>query len=173
MSLHHVPLFSFDFLPSRPVEIEVSSAPLTSDAGLLPIRQLDDHIKLTEQFAAALHDQRDPNLVPQSLLSMVRQRIYGILADYEDQNDHDTLRSDPVFKILADRLPDGPDLASQPTLSRFENAVSITNLWRLRDAITDQFIQSFDKIPHHITLDIDAFDDPTHGHQQLTMFHGY
>jgi hypothetical protein len=104
---------------------------------------------------------------------MVRQRIYGILADYEDQNDHDTLRSDPVFKIVADRLPNGPDLASQPTLSRLENAVSIADLWRLRDTIADEFIQSFDKIPHHLTLDIDAFDDPTHGHQQLTMFHGY
>ena len=173
MSLHSVPLFSFDFFPSRPIEIEVSSAPLTSDAGLLPIRQLDDHIKLTEQFAAALYNRRNPNLTQQSLLSMVRQRIYGILADYEDQNDHDTLRSDPVFKIVANRLPDGPDLASQPTLSRFENAVSIADLWRLRDAMADQFIQSFDKIPHHITLDIDAFDDPTHGHQQLTMFHGY
>jgi hypothetical protein len=166
-------LFSFDFFPSRPVEIEVSSAPLTSDAGLLPIRQIDEHIKLTQQFAAAIHDQRDPNLIQQSVLSMVRQRIYGILADYEDQNDHDTLRSDPVFKIVADRLPNGPDLASQPTLSRLENAVSIADLWRLRDTMADEFIQSFDKIPHHLTLDIDAFDDPTHGHQQLTMFHGY
>ena len=64
---------------------------------------------------------------------MVRQRIFGILADYEDQNDHDTLRSDPVFKVIADRLPDDPDLASQPTLSRFENSVSISDLWRLRD----------------------------------------
>ena len=173
MSLHSVPLFSFDFFPSRPIEIEVSSAPLTSDAGLLPIRQLDEHINLTEQFAAALHDKRDPKLTQQSLLSMVRQRIYGILADYEDQNDHDTLRYDPVFKIIADRLPDGPNLASQPTLSRFENTVSIADLWRLRDTIADQFIQSLDKIPHHITLDIDAFDDPTHGQQQLTMFHGY
>jgi Transposase DDE domain group 1 len=173
MSLHSVPLFSFDFFPSRPVEIEVSPAPLTSDAGLLPVRQLDDHIKLTQQFAAALHDRRDPNLTQQSLLSMVRQRIYGILADYEDQNDHDTLRSDPVFKIIADRLPDGPDLASQPTLSRFENAVSIADLWRLRDVMTDLFIQSFHESPHHLTLDIDAFDDPAHGQQQLIMFHGY
>ena len=173
MSLHSVPLFSFDFLPSRPVEIEVSPAPLTSDAGLLPVRQFDQHIRLTEQFAAALDDRRDPTLTRQSLLSMVRQRIYGILADYEDQNDHDTLRSDPVFKLLADRLPDGPDLASQPTLSRFENAVSIPDLWRLRDVLVDLFIQSFDTPPRHLTLDIDAFDDPAHGQQQLIMFHGY
>jgi hypothetical protein len=173
MSLQPVPLLSFDFFPSRPVQIEISPAPLTSDAGLLPIRQWDDRIRLTEQFAAALQDRRDPQFVEQPLLSMVRQRIYGILADYEDQNDHDTLRSDPVFKLIADRLPDDPDLASQPTLSRFENAVSIADLWRLRDVLVDTFLQSFDTPPGHITLDLDAFDDPTHGDQQLTMFHGY
>jgi hypothetical protein len=173
MSLQSVPLLSFNFLPARPVQIEVSSAPLTSDAGLLPIRQFDERIRLTQQFAAALRDPRDPSLIRQSLLSMVRQRVYGILADYEDQNDHDTLRSDPVFKLLADRLPDGPDLASQPTLSRFENAVSIPDLWRLRDVLVDLFIQAFDAPPHHLTLDIDAFDDPAHGQQQLVMFHGY
>ena len=173
MSLHPVSLFSFDFFASRPVEIEVASAPLSSDAGLLPIRQFDQQVRLTEQVAAALDDRRDPLLTKQSLLSMVRQRIYGILADYEDQNDHDTLRSDPVFKLVADRLPDDPDLASQPTLSRFENAVSIADLWRLRDVLVDLFIQSFDAPPRHLTLDIDAFDDPAHGQQQLTLFHGY
>src|SRR5438552_108760 len=144
MSLQSVPLLSFDFLPSRPVEIEVSPAPLSSDAGLLPVRQFDQWIRLTEQLAGALDDRRDPALTRQSLLSMVRQRIFGILADYVDQNDHDTLRSDPVFKLIADRLPDDPDLASQPTLSRFENAVSIPDLWRLRDVLVDLFIQSFD-----------------------------
>jgi hypothetical protein len=173
MSLHAVPLLSLDFLPSRPVDIEVSTAPLTSDAGLLPVRQFDEGIRLTRQFADALHDRRDPGLTRQSTLSMVRQRIYGILADYEDQNDHDTLRSDPVFKLIADRLPDDPDLASQPTLSRFENAASIPDLWRLRDVLVDLFLQYFDAPPGHLTLDIDAFDDPAHGQQQLIMFHGY
>jgi Transposase DDE domain group 1 len=173
MSLHSAPLFSFDFLPTRPVELEISSNPLTSDAGLLPVRQIDQILRLTEQFAAALDDRRDLNLTRQSVLSMVRQRIYGILADYEDQNDHDTLRYDPLFKLVADRLPDGPDLASQPTLSRFENAVTIADLWRLRDVVVDLFIQSFDQKPHHLTFDIDAFDDPAHGQQQLIMFHGY
>src|SRR5215218_6013748 len=173
MSLQTVPLVSFDFSPSRPVQIEVSPAPLTSDAGLLPVRQLDQHLRLTEQFAAALDDRRDPALTRQSLLSMVRQRVYGILADYEDQNDHDTLRTGPAFKLLAGRLPDAPHLASQPTLSRFENAVSIADLWRLRAVLVDLFLQSFDAPPHHSTLDIDAFDDPAHGQQQLVMFHGY
>ena len=173
MSIQPVPLLSFDFFPSRPVQVEVSTAPLSSDAGLLPVRQFDEQIRLTEQFAAALEDRRHPTFTQQSLLSMVRQRIYGILADYEDQNDHDTLRSDPVFKLIADRLPGDPDLSSQPTLSRFENAVSIPDLYRLRDLLVDLFIQSFDQPPGHLTLDFDAFDDPAHGNQQLIMFHGY
>jgi hypothetical protein len=173
MSLQSVPLLSFGFFSPRPVQVEISPAPLTSDAGLVPIRQFDDRIRLTEQFAAALEDRRDPKFVEQSLLSMVRQRIYGILADYEDQNDHDTLRSDPVFKLIADRFPDEADLASQPTLSRFENAVSIADLWRLRAVLVDTFIQSFETPPSHLTLDLDAFDDPAHGDQQLIMFHGY
>jgi hypothetical protein len=173
LSLHSVPWLSFNFFPSRPVEIELSSAPLSTDAGLLPIRQFDQQIRLTEQFAAALQDRRDPAFVEHSMLSMVRQRIYGILADYEDQNDHDALRSDPIFKLIADRLPDDSDLSSQPTLSRFENAVSIPDLWRWRDVLVDSFIQSFDRPPRHLTLDIDAFDDPAHGQQQLIMFHGY
>jgi hypothetical protein len=173
MSLHSVPQLSFDFFPSRPVQIEISPAPLSSDAGLLPIRQFDGQIRLTEQFAAAIEDRRDPILVEHSVLTMVRQRIFGILADYEDQNDHDTLRSDPVFKLIADRLPDDPDLSSQPTLSRFENAISIPDLDRLRDVLVDLFIQSFDQPPGHLTLDVDAFDDPAHGDQQLIMFHGY
>ena len=173
MSLRSVSGLSLNFLPSRPVELEVSPAPLTSDAGLLVFRELDEQIGLTKQFAAAIEDKRDDTFTQQSVLSMVRQRIYGILADYEDQNDHDTLRSDPVFKLIADRLPEDRDLASQPTLSRFENSVSIADLWRLRDALLDEFIQSFDQPPAHLTFDLDAFDDPAHGKQQMVMFHGY
>ena len=173
MSLQSVGKLSFDFLASRPVEIEISDSPLTSDAGLLPIAQFDERIGLTPQFAAALKDLRDPAFVRHSMLSMVRQPVFGIMADYEDQNDHDTLRSDPVFKLLAGRLPNGEDLASQPTLSRFENDVSISDPWRLRDVLVDQFIESFEQPPRLLTLDVDAFDDPAHGQQQLTFFHGY
>jgi hypothetical protein len=141
--------------------------------GSLPIRQFDEQIGLTRQFDEALVDTRDPAFCLHSRLSMVRQRIYGILADYEDQNDHDTLRSDPVFKLLADRSPDDDDLASQPTLSRFENAVTIPDLYRLRDFLVTQFLESFEGPPVRLTLDFDAFDDPTHGQQQLTFFHGF
>jgi hypothetical protein len=173
MSLQSVAQLSFGFLPSLPIKIEISPALLSSDAGLLPVREFDERIGLTEQFGKALSDVRDPSWMEQSNLVMVRQRIYGIIADYADQNDHDTLRSDPVFKLIADRLPQDRDLASQPTLSRFENAVTIPDLWRLRDALVDQFIQSFDEPPLHLTLDMDPFDDPTHGQQQLTMYHGH
>jgi hypothetical protein len=85
------------------------------------------------------------------------------------------LRTDPVFQLICDRVPGEKwsELASQPTLSRFENSVSIADLWRLRDAMLDQFLQAFQTPPQTITLDIDAFDDTTHGQQQLTLFHGF
>src|SRR5262249_19637160 len=126
-------LFEFDFFEPLPIQIEISEAPLTSDAALLPLRQFDERIGLTKQFAAVLDDPRDPELTEHAFLEMVRSRVYGILAGYPDQNDHDTLRADPVFKLIAARSPDEGDLASQPTLSRFENAISIKSLRRLRD----------------------------------------
>ncbi|HEY7313999.1 MAG TPA: transposase [Gemmataceae bacterium] len=156
-----------------PLVIEPSPGQLSGDAGLLPIRQFDQCIGLTRTFADALDDPRDPDLTEHTFLEMVRSRVYGVLAGYEDQNDHDTLRHDPVFKLVANRPPNDSDLASQPTLSRFENAISIKSLKRLRDVFLDQFIASFDAPPRHLTFDLDAVDDPAHGHQQLTFWHGY
>jgi len=156
-----------------PLVIEPSPGQLASDAGLLPVRQFDQRIGLTRAFAEALDDPRDADLTEHTFLEMVRSRVYGILAGYEDQNDHDTLRADPVFKLLAERSPDDDDLASQPTLSRFENAIDIPSLKRLRDVLIDQFVASFAAPPAELTLDLDAVDDPAHGHQQLVLFHGY
>jgi hypothetical protein len=173
MSLHGARQLVLGLQVDRPVVLEASAAQLSSDAGLLVVREFDERIGMTEQFAAALEDTRDPTFTRHDGLSMVRQRIYGLLADYEDQNDHDELRSDPVFKLIADRLPDDRDLASQPTLSRFENAVTIADLKRLQECLVQQFLDGYDEPPTRITLDIDAFDDPTHGQQQLTFFHGY
>jgi hypothetical protein len=104
---------------------------------------------------------------------MVRSRVFGILAGYEDQNDHDALRSDAVFKLVAGRAPDDDDLASQPTLSRFENAITPQMLLKLEQFFVDQFVGSFAEVPRHLTLDIDVFDDPAHGQQQLTFYHGF
>jgi hypothetical protein len=164
---------SFDFLGPKPVVVEPVEESLTSDAGLLPIRQYDELIGLTKQFASVLSDPRSPALVDHPFEEMARMRIYGILAGYADQNDHSTLRSDPVFKLITGRTPQDEDLASQPTLSRFENQIDIPSLFRLRDVFIDQFINSFAEPPTHLTLDVDAFDDQTHGDQQLTFFHGY
>lgn len=164
---------TFDFWHELPIVVEPSAAQLTSDAGLLPLRQFDEQIGLTRQFAQALDDPRNPELCDHTFLEMVRSRLFGILAAYEDQNDHDALRHDPVFKLLADRSPDAEPLASQPTLSRFENAISIASLKRLRDLFIDQFIASFATPPQHLTFDLDAVDDPAHGEQQLVLFHGY
>lgn len=166
-------LFHFDFYEPLPIQIETSDAPLTSDAGLLPLRQFDDRIGLTQQFAAALHDPRDPDLIEHTFLEMVRSRVFGIVAGYEDQNDHDVLRTDPVFKLIADRSPEDADLASQPTLSRFENQIDVPSLKRLRQVFVDEFIASFAQPPLSLTFDLDAVDDPTHGSQQLTLFHAF
>ena len=164
---------SFGFLGRKPIHVEPTDEQLSSDAGLLPIRQFDEQIGLTAGFAAALHDTRYIPCVEHTFAEMARARIYGILAGYADQNDHDQLRYDPVFKLLAGRQPSDDELASQPTLSRFENAIDVASLNRLRDVFVDQFLNSFDQPPRRLTFDIDTFDDPTHGAQQLTFFHGY
>ena len=173
MNLQSVFQVCFGFFDSKPVVVEAQDGQFTTDAGLLPFRQLDEKLGFTQQFAAALSDLRDPACVTHSFAEMTRMRIFGILAGYADQNDHDLLRSDPLFKLLAGRSPDDAPLASQPTLSRFENAIDIPSLWRLRDVFLDQFIASFAEPPRHLTFDVDTFDDPTHGQQQLTFFHGY
>lgn len=175
MSLQGVWSERLEFHPPKPVDVENSGGRLSSDAGLLVVREFDERVRLTEQFAAALQEtRRNPDQCRHSLLSLVRQRIYGIIAGYEDQNDHDTLRYDPVFQLICGRNPeDGAETASQPTLSRFENAIDIPSLKRLRELLVDQFLDSFDAPPTRLTLDMDGFDDPAHGQQQLTLFHGY
>jgi Transposase DDE domain group 1 len=163
---------TLDFFDT-PIVVEPAAGQLSSDAGLLPFRQADQHLGFTRDFAALLNDPRDPDLIDHTNLEMVRSRVYGILAGYEDQNDHDTLRHDPIFKLLAGRSPEAAPLASQPTLSRFENQIDIPSLKRLRDLFIDQFIAAFPTPPRRLTFDLDAVDDPAHGHQQLTLWHGY
>jgi len=167
---------TFDFLPQAAVVVQRHPGQITSDAGLLPVRQFDQRWRYTERLAACLSDKRsDPT---HDALQMLRQRLYGILADYEDCNDHDTLRDDPLFKLIAGRLPEDDPLASQPTLSRFENAVPIPALYALMDFLIQTGIERLKqkhggKLPDSITLDLDATDDPCHGGQQLVLFHGY
>lgn len=163
----------FDLGRSKPVVVEPSTAQISTDGGMIPLRQFDEQIGLTKQFAEALIDERDPARIEHTFLEMSRMRIYGILGDYPDQNDHDVLRSDPIFKIICDRSIQQSDLASQPTLSRFENSIGTRSMFQLREVFLHQFIASFESPPSQLTLDIDPFDVATHGQQQLTFFHGY
>jgi hypothetical protein len=171
MSLHDVWQLSFDFFSKKPVLVQPVEEDISTDGGLLVVRQWDQQLQLTEQFARQLEDSRSN---PQhSVLEMVRSRVFGIIAGYEDQNDHDALRSDAIFKLIADRLPSDKDLASQPTLSRFENDITPKSLLRLEDWFIERFVDSFAEPPREVTLDIDVFDDPTHGQQQFSFYHGY
>jgi hypothetical protein len=169
--IHDAQAILFDFLPGRSVEIQQVDEDVSTDGGLVVFRELDQKLGLTESFASQIEDGRsDP---AQSLLSVIHQRIFGIIAGYEDQNDHDTLRSDPVFKLIAGRTADDPDLASQPTISRVENSVTPADLLRLEDWFIERFVESFDTPPSRITLDIDTFADAAHGNQQLTFFNNF
>lgn len=167
---------TLELLADRPVVVQSTDVRLSSDAGLLPIREFDRQCRLTERMAACLADgRRDPQ---HTLAEMLRQRLFGILADYEDCNDHDDLRTDPIFQLVAGRtLADGP-LASQPTLSRFENSITPTMLRSLLDLLVTTGIEQLEavhggELPESVTLDIDPTDVETHGQQQLTLFHGY
>jgi len=106
---------------------------------------------------------------------MLRQRIFAIAQGYEDCNDHDSLRSDPMFKLSVDREPiSGKDLASQPTLSRLENSVGKRELWRMGEVLVAQFIQGHKRVkPNRIVIDADATDDATYGQQEFESFHGF
>lgn len=171
MSVQDAWQLCFGFSSQKPISVEPVEEEISSDGGLLVFRQWDQRHAFTAGFAEQLEEtRRDPQ---HSLLEMVRSRVFGILAGYEDQNDHDALRSDGVFKLLAGRLPADDDLASQPTLSRFENAVTAGALLRLETWFLEQFVESFEEPPREVTLDVDVFDDPTHGAQQLTLFHGF
>lgn len=171
MSGHDVWSLELDYLPRKAICVEPVEENLSTDAGLLVLRQWDEQQGWTADFAGQLHDgRRDPE---HSIVEMVRSRVFGVLAGYEDQNDHDALRSDAIFKLVANRLPEDDDLASQPTLSRFENAVTPSDLLRLEAQFIERFVNSFVEPPREITLDVDVFDEPTHGAQQLTLFHGF
>ena len=166
---------SFPFHPDRKITARFDGGRITSDAGLLLFYGLDKVHRLSEEFSSCLADARDPSRVHHPLWDLVRQRLFQIVAGYEDCNDADTLRADPTLKTVCDRLPESdPDLASQPTLSRLENGVGIQDLWRLGKWLLNRYIRRLRKRrPEIVILDLDSTDDPTHGQQELAFYHGY
>ena len=138
------------------------------------LQEMDKRLGLTDMFSRCINDERDQRYIDHQLIEMFRQRIYQIACGYEDGNDCNELRSDPVFKLCAGKLPEtDPDLASQPTMCRLENSVSNSELYRIAKAIADIFIGSYNKEPGLIIVDCDDTNNNTHGDQQLALFNNY
>jgi len=164
----------FASISGKKVEADFNGGTTTGDGGVLLLRELESRIGIVDRIVESLWDRRHQSYVDHSYTDLIRQRVLQIACGYEDANDSDDLRSDPGMKAACDRLPiTGDDLASQPTISRLENDVSRTDLYRVGRAFVDAFINSYDKPPKKITLDIDDTDDPTHGSQQLCLFNGH
>ena len=165
----------FSFHEKSRVVADFSGGEITSDAGLLVLRELDERLGWSKTTAAELVDRRDPDKVQHDTLTLLRQRLFALAAGYEDANDHNRLRTDPALKLVCNRtIKDDRDLASQPTLSRFENAVTDEQIARLNHLLVRQYIQLHkDHPPEEIIFDVDPTDDPCHGHQQLALFNGF
>jgi len=164
---------TFSFHLSKQVTADFLGGAISSDAGLLPLRELDDRLGWTTRIAEILGDGRQAGKVDHPILSLVRQRLFALAAGYEDANDHTRLRHDPILKTVAGRgLED--TLGSQPTVSRLENAVTARQAAQLNRFLIEQFIQIHRRRrPREVVLDIDPTDDPCHGHQQLALFNGF
>jgi hypothetical protein len=178
-------LFEFPRLEGRTVVASFDGGRITTDAGALLLGATDRVIGLTRRFAACFRDSRDPAFVEHRLETLLMQRVVGIALGYEDLVDHDELRHDPVLAVLAGKLEarrgDCAPLAGKSTLNRLEHGRSEPGRYaRISadpDAIealfVDLFLDAHAKAPAQITLDLDATDDPLHGHQEGRFFHGY
>jgi hypothetical protein len=147
---------------------------MTSDGGVLLLREIEAGLGIARTLASCLPDGRDPKRVRHGYDVMIRARLFAIACGHEDCDDLDLLRFDPAFKLSCGRLPEsGHDLMSQPSLSRLENLASWRDLARMGFAMIDFFCASFAQVPDHITLDIDETPDIAHGQQELAFFNAY
>lgn len=163
---------------SKPIVARFDQPQASSDGGAMLLKAVDDRLGLTWRLASALRDGRQPGKVTHPLRDLLRQRVFGLACGYADCNDAARLADDPIHKLLLERDPlDGPALGSQPTLSRFENAVGRADLYRLGTALADAVLlchrERLGDSVRLITIDLDATDDPTHGQQEFALFNGY
>jgi len=154
----------------RVIEADFSGGDLSSDGGLLLLRQVDRHLGLTRAAAAALPDPRDPERIRHGLRELLAQRVYALCCGYEDLNDHKALRADVLMQTAVGR---DQALASAPTFSRLENRATRAQAWALHEVLAAQFIASHQTAPTEVVLDIDASDVPLHGKQEFSQFHAY
>ncbi len=157
----------------RAVVARFDGACMSSDGGLLALREVERRLDIASRLAACIHDPRAPGRVVHGLDEIIRTRMLMIAAGYEDANDADTLRRDPMFKLAMGRLPDDADLCSQPTISRFENLPDARALLRIGRAMVDHYCHSFRQVPARIVLDIDDTFDAVHGGQQMRLFNAH
>ena len=161
---------AFSALKRRELEVNFGGGAVSSDGGLLLLREVDRRLKLTARAAAVIADARDPELITHSLRDLIRQRVYAIVQGYEDLNDHAQLREDLLLRSVLER--EGA-LASAPTLCRLENRATRATAWALHEQLLETFIGSFSTAPEELVLDFDATDDPVHGEQEGRFFHGF
>lgn len=173
MTQRTTPTLPFSRAGRREIHADFSGGDLTSDAGVLLLREADRRLGLIDALDRAIPDPRRPELIDHPQKTLLAQRIFAIAAGYEDLNDHQRLRTDPLWQTAADHPDDHPELASAPTLCRLENRIDRAALVRIAAALVDAFIASFDAPPQHLTLDLDATDFEIHGRQERRFFHGY
>jgi hypothetical protein len=154
----------------REIQVDFDGGDVSSDGGLLLLREVDRRLRLTERIAVALPDERAASRVRHSVHDMVRQRVYAIAQGHEDLNDHDSLRHDLLLQTAVERAD---SLASAPTLCRLENRIDRAAAVALHEVLVQTFINSHSAPPKELVLDIDATDDPVHGEQESRFFHGY
>lgn len=160
----------FGRLGRRKIEANFEGGALSSDGGLMLLRQVDRRIGLSTAVAGALHDPRDQSLITHELRNLVAQRLYGLCCGYEDLNDHTALRRDPLMQTA---VGTGDDLGSSPTLCRMETRATRADIMALNRVLIDQFVAAQSVDLQELILDVDASDIPLHGDQERSEFHGY
>jgi len=167
-------LYFFKEVSKKEVHVNFNGGSISSDSGVVMLREFIDKLGIVKQAAELLPDDRHPAYIEHTTEQLLSQRVLQIIAGYEDGNDSDALRNDPAFKIACGKLPETDDsLASQPTVFRFEHRIDGKTLVRLARLQVDFFIRSYKKAPKKIILDFDDTEDKTYGGQQLSLFNGY
>ncbi|MEH6561977.1 MAG: IS1380 family transposase, partial [Marinobacter sp.] len=161
---------TFTPLSRRQIEADFSGGHITSDAGLLLLREVDKQHRLTQRLASILNDPRSPQLVRHKLETMTRQRVFGVAAGYEDLNDHDALRFDQALQTA---MGEDDTLAGKSTLCRMEQRVNRASVVKAHELLWHHFIEQHDEPPKEIVLDFDGTDVPVHGDQPGKFFNAY
>ena len=173
--------FGFEACGSRDIVARFDGGTISSDGGSLLLRETDQRLNLLPRLAGCFLDARNQDLVEHSVLEMVSQRVYGLALGYEDLNDHEQLRTDPLFAILSGRQELDKPLAGKSTLNRLElgtgerDRYKKITFWKegVDDLLVSLFLESHSRPPEEIVLDVDTTDLPLHGRQEGRFFHGY